>query len=256
MRFPRWLTGLLLGLVLIGCVIGGLSLVSPWHASEFQSCPNFTHFPLWLGCTITAHETLAGGLVAAAGALFSAWLAFSAVQDQIGIARENERLARQVANERHINEVARDCDRVKLAHGFVTQLAAQFPSSDDKEIGKSAFSAKLLDLRRIGGLQPSANALEAPEGIGDSIKTVVARLNTFADNLHAETAKIAGELKPGILQRSDNEVREQVKDLRLLSRILQQRVLVFEARFADAVARADEAVAPGTKVLTGPGAPT
>jgi hypothetical protein len=66
----------------------------------------------------------------------------------------------------------------------------------------------------------------------------MARLNTFADNLHAETANIAAELKPGILQRSDNEVREQVESLRLLSSILQQRVLVFEARYSDAVARA------------------
>ena len=100
MRLPRWLTGLLLGLVLIGCVVGGLTLVSPWHAPEVQSCPDFIHFPRWLGCTMTAHETLAGGLVAAAGALFGAWLAFSAIQDQIGMTRENERLARQVANDR------------------------------------------------------------------------------------------------------------------------------------------------------------
>jgi hypothetical protein len=238
MRLPRWLTGLLLGLVLIGCVVGGLTLVSPWHAPEVQSCPDFIHFPRWLGCAMSAHETLAGGLVAAAGALFGAWLAFSAIQDQIGITRENERLARQVANDRQINEIARDCDRMKLAHGFITQLAAQFPSSNDKDLGKSAFSAKLLDLRRVGGLQPSANALDAPNGIGDSIKTVMARLNTFADNLHAETANIAAEIKPGILQRSDNEVREQVESLRLLSSILQQRVLVFEGRYADAVARA------------------
>jgi hypothetical protein len=44
---------------------------------------------MWLGCVIAAHETLAGGLIAAAGALFGAWLAFSSLQEQIAIEQEN-----------------------------------------------------------------------------------------------------------------------------------------------------------------------
>jgi hypothetical protein len=43
---------------------------------------------MWLGCAIAAHETLAGGLIAATGALFGAWLAFSGLKEQIAILKE------------------------------------------------------------------------------------------------------------------------------------------------------------------------
>jgi hypothetical protein len=53
----------------------------------------FAHakWPMWLGCAIATHQTLAGSLTAAAGALFGAWLAFSGVQEQIAIGQQNAR---------------------------------------------------------------------------------------------------------------------------------------------------------------------
>jgi hypothetical protein len=45
-------------------------------------------FPKWFGCVLSAHEGLAGGLIGAAGALVAAWIAWSAVQQQINAERE------------------------------------------------------------------------------------------------------------------------------------------------------------------------
>jgi hypothetical protein len=45
-------------------------------------------FPRWLGCALANHETLAGGLIGAAGALFAAWLAWQAVMRQINAAAD------------------------------------------------------------------------------------------------------------------------------------------------------------------------
>jgi hypothetical protein len=45
-------------------------------------------FPKWLGCVLSAHENLAGGLIAASGALIAAWIAWAAVQQQINADRE------------------------------------------------------------------------------------------------------------------------------------------------------------------------
>lgn len=49
---------------------------------------------LWFGCAAAKHENLAGGLLGAGGALFAAWLAWTAVQRQIEaerqLAREEE----------------------------------------------------------------------------------------------------------------------------------------------------------------------
>ncbi|MGE3145754.1 MAG: hypothetical protein AB7K35_09225 [Pseudorhodoplanes sp.] len=45
-------------------------------------------FPKWFGCVLASHETLAGSLIAFAGALFAGWLAWTAVQHQITAERE------------------------------------------------------------------------------------------------------------------------------------------------------------------------
>jgi hypothetical protein len=51
-------------------------------------------FPKVLGCLLSRHENLAGGLIAASGAIFAAWLAWTAVRDQTAVAR------RQIADDR------------------------------------------------------------------------------------------------------------------------------------------------------------
>ena len=57
-----------------------------WAPSIWQS-----RWPKYIGCAAAAHEGLAGGLVGAAGALFAAWLAFDAIQEQLGQERERVR---------------------------------------------------------------------------------------------------------------------------------------------------------------------
>jgi hypothetical protein len=50
-------------------------------------------FPKWFGCVLHDHESLAAGLIGAAGALFAAWIAWTAVQLQL---EEQQRQARIV----------------------------------------------------------------------------------------------------------------------------------------------------------------
>ena len=45
-------------------------------------------FPRWFGCVLGLHETLAAGLMGAAGVLIAAWMAWTAVQQQINADRE------------------------------------------------------------------------------------------------------------------------------------------------------------------------
>ncbi len=49
----------------------------------------------WLGCVLDAHEALASGLIAAAGGIFAAWLAYRAAKDQIALAQRDALLARR-----------------------------------------------------------------------------------------------------------------------------------------------------------------
>jgi hypothetical protein len=152
-------------------------------------------FPRILSCLLSARETLFAGLTARGAALFGAWLAFVAVQDQIGMARRTEALARQIENEKKVYEAARDCDRVKSAHGYASALVSEFPLLDDPKVLKSAFAERLLELRRIGFLLPSEDAVAAPDGLGNSLKTIMNRTRTLADNLENESKNLSAEMR-------------------------------------------------------------
>jgi hypothetical protein len=91
-------TAISLGLVLIGIVVLLLAFVDSYSINEvFGHCsPSLSKskWPLYLGCVMAAHEGLAGGLIGAAGALFAAWLAYEAIQEQLSI-EDTRRLQRQ-----------------------------------------------------------------------------------------------------------------------------------------------------------------
>ena len=98
----------------------------------------------FVSCILTARETLAAGLIAAGGALFAAWLAWSAIRDQI-----NFEAARDAAQRR------RDAEERKLRaeqERFALQMAAdqlgKFMSSF-RGIDASSEWNYLDDLRRL-----------------------------------------------------------------------------------------------------------
>jgi hypothetical protein len=98
MKWHRCIIGFSLFGVLATVVILILAFAHAWGspqggigAQAARCFIDFGHskFPMWLGCVMAANETLAGGLIAAAGALFGAWLAFSALKEQIALEQQN-----------------------------------------------------------------------------------------------------------------------------------------------------------------------
>jgi hypothetical protein len=60
-------------------------------------------FPRWFGCVLWTHETLAAGLIAAGGVLIAAWIAWTAVQQQIN-AEQQRMAADRIEAERLLSE--------------------------------------------------------------------------------------------------------------------------------------------------------
>jgi hypothetical protein len=91
-RRLKWGTGI--GLLLIVVVIALLSLADSFTSNAADRCaPNLLHSQWpgkWIGCAMSKHGDLAGALIGAAGILWAAWLAFQAVQEQIGEERERD----------------------------------------------------------------------------------------------------------------------------------------------------------------------
>lgn len=194
-------------------------------------------FPKILSCLLSARETLVAGLAAAGGALFAAWLAFAGLQDQIGMARRNELEAKRLDREKRVQVAGRDLELMKIAHGFVQSLTAEFPQADDASVSDLAFASRLLDLRHRGSLHISLNAVRAPDGNGDSIATVMGRLNILAGDLNEETKSLSAEMLPAILRNREEEVRTQIRHLRDLENILAGKIPRYDDKFQKAAAQ-------------------
>ena len=74
-----------IAVVLSTIVVSLLAFAHAWAANTTEASRCFTHFfsdtqwPKWIGCALSAHENLAGGLIGSAGTIFAAWLAWRAI---------------------------------------------------------------------------------------------------------------------------------------------------------------------------------
>ena len=236
----RAITGIAIFAATFAAAIAILAFATAWTPIGAPLCfRDIAHsqFPKWLGCALAVHETLASGLIAAGGALFGAWLAFSGLQDQIGLARKNELEAKRLEYEKQTNDTARDLDLMRTAHGYVKAVADVFPQPSDPALPTGEIARRILELRRRGGLKISLNAARAPDGNGESVTTAIGRLNAFADNLHEETKELAAEVRAGMLRSVDHEALQHIDALRQLADILSAKIPRYEQKFKDAAAR-------------------
>jgi hypothetical protein len=238
MKRRRWIAGCLFGAALLAAVIGVLAFATIWTPSELgQRCLEdvaHSQFPKWLGCAIAIHEGLAAGLIATAGVIFAAWLAFMGLQDQIGMAQRNELEAKRIAHTKRVQDAERDLDRVRTAHGFVETLAGEFKAFASGALDP-AIVDRMLDLRRRGLLRMSANAVRAPDGNGDRIATVVDRMGALADGVYAQTKDASADMKITIQKKSMDAVAAEVASLRDLERALRETIAKYEARLRAAI---------------------
>jgi hypothetical protein len=235
MNVRRWISGIVLCCVMIASSIAVLAFVTSWDIEHAGKCfADITHsqFPKWLGCAMALHESLAAGLLAAIGALFGAWLAFNAVQDQIGMAKQNERKAAWLKAERDRQEAYRDIERLNSAKSFVNYMVQSFPQ------GEKPFdlARQLLTFRRVGRLDVSnAQFASAPEDIVSAIAVMMTQLQKIADDLYEETNNLErATVRAGYVDRAGAEIIARIDALRQVSDIIDAKMPAYQARFTDA----------------------
>jgi hypothetical protein len=109
-------------------------------------------WPKWIGCAIAAHESLAAGLIGAGGALFAAWLAYSAVQQQF---------AHQEAERARLQAEAKEAAVVSLtqivhAAGSTWRIVRQ-ALEHDNEFERQGMSPQIQP--RIGAMATANNSV-------------------------------------------------------------------------------------------------
>lgn len=230
MTSRRSISGVVLCCAMVVGAIAVLALVTIYDPDHARKC--VSEFSVrWLGCAMAVHETLAAGLLAAIGALLGAWLAFSAVQDQIGMAKENEREAARLKAERQMQEVYREIDQLGAAKQFISLMVQSFPQGvSSRELGE-----QLLRFRRGGRLDMTHSLFaDAPEGIADSIAAIMTQLRTIADNLYDEIKGLEASSRAATVERTGSEIPFRIENLGRISDIIDKRMPAYKARFEDA----------------------
>jgi hypothetical protein len=127
-KLPRWVEGLILAAVILFVIYAALHLTQEGvQANQIdlsKSCTDVKGWR-WIGCAMAAHENLAGGLIGGAGALFAAWLAASAVREQIADERKRDRENKEITARAELTGWVSYCDRFNdLLSAFDDRLSA------------------------------------------------------------------------------------------------------------------------------------
>jgi hypothetical protein len=171
-------------------ILGFTHAFAPMDA-EKRSFPDFMHaqWPKWIGCAMATHENLAGGLLGAAGTIFAAYIAWSAVQAQIMAERElvqepHIRIMRAVKN---ILKPLIECFDVFIS---ILDETRSFQGSDEEKMSRTTWLQSCLPgfppetiIDELEKLLPSVphDRAKALEGLIARARNLYVSLNRFRE---------------------------------------------------------------------------
>jgi hypothetical protein len=107
--------------VAAGVIVGIVAIMAmvvhwgPRHDCALQ-------FPKIVGCALGTYEGLSGGLIAAGGAIFAGWLAWSAARAQIALERTKAFRAELAAFESRLNAAHLELARLQKAQNVMQSI--------------------------------------------------------------------------------------------------------------------------------------
>jgi hypothetical protein len=139
---------LFFGLPLFSYLVLALAQVGSGSSCHWQ-------FPKWFGCVLDEHDGLAAGLVGASGALFAAWIAWTAVQRQINADHERATADRDDAEQRLSTELFEYSDGVAAALRYLSEL--QHSETAGNHPAQAVYEAVAYVAERISRTEQIAN---------------------------------------------------------------------------------------------------
>jgi hypothetical protein len=110
-------------------------------------------FPKWFGCVLGDHDSLAAGLIGAAGALFAAWIAWTAVQHQINADRERALADRKEAEQLLSQELTDFAEALAAA----LRCLAALPEDANYDRSRAAYEAAAYMVERVSRREQITN---------------------------------------------------------------------------------------------------
>jgi hypothetical protein len=182
------------------------------------------------------YESLSGGLIAAGGALFAGWLAWSAVREQVEIERRKLRAADLSAQSLRADQVSRAVSELNTISNSGQVLLRQIR---EELTYPTPFAIRFLDLWKAQ-VFPTTPGNWTSSLTGDGIWNLVSRMRLIAQNLEAEIDREKGMGYNSIMTRANTAAAQAVDEFNSALEGVRSTLAQQQAWLADENKRLDE----------------
>jgi len=196
------------GAIVVLCVVSGITVALAMAVAWGPKQECVLQIPKIIGCAIGAYEGLAGGLIAAGGAVFAGWLAWSAARDQIDLAK------RQTAEGALLNlealHASAEFELSRLATAKETMLRLK-----ERLLEKSNDTAP--QARRLAEMSRRQEFLSTSQDIntqsmGGKLWESANRLRMLAQHIESRVSTTSAENRPGLFQLFEPDAAAAIED--------------------------------------------
>jgi hypothetical protein len=195
------------GVLVFAGVIVGISLIlsaavawGPHHDCTLQ-------IPKIIGCALGSYESLSGGLIAAGGALFAGWLAWSAVKEQIRLEKQKMLEVKLDDFQRRAAEVSREISSLKTAYSNGQSLLTLL---HEGRRDPSPNASKLLDLCLRQAFPASGDGLVS-QTLGTRLWEAALRVREMAKQIATRLETVSADMQPSLLAKFEPNAMEAVE---------------------------------------------
>jgi len=222
MKLPGWLVAL--GVVLFISAIDAIAVLGGVKTECF-SVPWY-RLP---GCSMALYESLSGGLIAAGGALFAGWLAWSAVREQVEIERRKLRAADIAAQSLRADQVSRVVSELTTISnsGQILLLRIRERLTDP-----TPFAVRFLELWKAQ-VFPTSSGNWTSSLTGDEVWNLVNRMRLIAENLDSEIGREKGMNYNSIMTRANTDAAQAVDEFNAALESVRTMLVQQQAWLAD-----------------------
>jgi hypothetical protein len=182
------------------------------------------------GCAVAVYESLAGGLIAAGGALFAGWLAWSAVREQVEIERRKLRASDIAAQSARADDVSRVVSELKTISDEGGMLLRRIR---EHLTDPHPYATRFLEMWN-GQVFPTSPGSFVSSLTNDQIWNIVSRMRLIAQNLKNELdANRAGMNTNLIMTQANVEAGQAVDEFAAALQIVRSKLEQQQAWLAD-----------------------
>jgi hypothetical protein len=202
----RKLRGLLIALGIVLFISGAMAMAVLGGPKDDCDAVPWYHLP---GCSMALYESLSGGLIAAGGALFAGWLAWSAVREQVQIERRKLRaveIAAQSARADQVSKVVSELTTITNEGQMLLRRIRELLTDPHP------YANRFLELWN-GQVFPTSPGSWTSSLTNDQIWNIVSRMRLIAENLkHEIDANRAGMNQNYIMTQANIQAAQAVDE--------------------------------------------